>query len=332
MRPRLAGLIKPFFAVSIIGMVKNAGKTTVLNYLMEELRKEGVRLALTSIGRDGESIDVVTNTEKPLIYVPMGTLIATARDLLKHCDISKEVLETTGINTPLGEVIITRALSDGFVQLGGASTNNGILLLREIFRANGAEKILVDGAVSRRALSSPAVTNAAILCTGASLNADIEKVVTETAFIVKTFTLEKANENLIEAAAKIPQTLRLALVDDDYGFTPFDFTGKIPPFKYILTRGAVSDSHISKLFASNINLKNAEIIIEDSTKLFIKPETFYRLLRKECRLTVLNQINLVALTINPYSVYSGSFDSGEFFNRMSENVSLPVFNVKDHGV
>ena len=64
-------------SMSIVGMCKNAGKTTMLNWLLTGGHLRGT-LGLTSIGRDGESTDVVTGTEKPGIFVKEGTLIATA--------------------------------------------------------------------------------------------------------------------------------------------------------------------------------------------------------------------------------------------------------------
>ena len=101
-------------SMSIVGMCKNAGKTTMLNWLLAHTGRRQV-LGLTSIGRDGESTDVVTGTEKPSIFVPAGTLIATAKDMLRLGDVTQEILVTTGIPTPLGEVIIMRARSDGYV-------------------------------------------------------------------------------------------------------------------------------------------------------------------------------------------------------------------------
>ena len=104
-------------SISIVGMCKNAGKTTMLNWLLAHTGRQQV-LGLTSIGRDGESTDVVTGTEKPSIFVPAGTLIATAKDMLRLGDVTQEILVTTGIPTPL---IIMRARSDGYVQLAGPS-------------------------------------------------------------------------------------------------------------------------------------------------------------------------------------------------------------------
>ena len=75
-------LIKPYSSVSLIGMCKNAGKTTVLNRLIKDCRRMDESIALTSIGRDGERSDLVTNTKKPEIFVYDGTIIATAEKLL----------------------------------------------------------------------------------------------------------------------------------------------------------------------------------------------------------------------------------------------------------
>ena len=79
----LLPLIESYRSLSIIGMCKNAGKTTVLNSILSEMGATGKTLGLTSIGRDGESVDVVTQTHKPGIYVRDGTLIATALEMLK---------------------------------------------------------------------------------------------------------------------------------------------------------------------------------------------------------------------------------------------------------
>ena len=95
-------LLKDYKRMSIIGMEKNVGKTTVLNQLIEDIGMKKI-VGLTSIGRDGEDTDVVTNTHKPRIYVFPGTLVATARDCLRNCDITREILYTTDFSTPYGE-------------------------------------------------------------------------------------------------------------------------------------------------------------------------------------------------------------------------------------
>ena len=54
-----------------IGLVKNAGKTTVVNALMANCPH---LFGLTSLGLDGERIDHLTGLAKPRIAPPAGTL------------------------------------------------------------------------------------------------------------------------------------------------------------------------------------------------------------------------------------------------------------------
>ncbi len=182
-------LLASFESVSFIGMCKNAGKTTALNRMIQELHRAGEAAALTSIGRDGESSDLVTNTVKPGIYVYRGTLLATAADLLKFCDITKEILYTTGIYTPLGEIVVVRALSDGFVQAAGPSLTTQMADVAELFRREQAGRILIDGALERKSISTRKVSESTILCTGASYHKDMRKVVGDTAYICRTLML-----------------------------------------------------------------------------------------------------------------------------------------------
>ena len=190
----LLPLIEPYRSLSIIGMCKNAGKTTVLNRILSEMQETGKTLGLTSIGRDGESVDVVTQTHKPGIYVREGTLIATAVEMLKYCDISREIVGTTGFPTPLGEVVLVRARSDGNVQLAGPSITAQLAKLAGTFFSLGADVAIVDGALSRKTLCAPAVSEATVLCTGASYSRDIDTVIEDTAFATTLLTLPEQSD------------------------------------------------------------------------------------------------------------------------------------------
>jgi hypothetical protein len=111
--------ITKYSVVSIIGLSKNVSKTTTLNYLIKNLKE--YQLGLTSIGRDGEKYDVITQLPKPRIFIKKGTILATARQSFEASEVEMELLKTTQYNTPLGEVLILKALNDGFVELAGPS-------------------------------------------------------------------------------------------------------------------------------------------------------------------------------------------------------------------
>lgn len=66
-------------------------------------------------------------------------IIATARDCLRNCDVTKEILYTTDFSTPMGDIIILRAISAGYVDIAGPSYNaciKVILYIMEHFEVN----------------------------------------------------------------------------------------------------------------------------------------------------------------------------------------------------
>lgn len=282
-------------SLSIIGMGKNAGKTTVLGCLINLLSEDPRTPALTSIGRDGESIDIVTGTEKPGIWVHAGTLVATASGLLRTCDITREVLATTGIHTPLGEVVVLRALSDGQVQLAGPSMRDQLARLSKLLRSLGAGIVLIDGAISRKSLSAPVVSEATILCTGASYSPDMQTVIEDTAYACRLLLLPR---------------------------------GTHPGKGCHMLEGAATDLALSKLA-----LKAGDVVIvHDSSRILLSRRSFERLAAQGVTFAVQEESRLCCVCVNPFSATGMNFDAGEFLQRMAQAVPVPVLDVKGGGV
>lgn len=342
MRPEgLSSLLENYTSLSLAGMCKNAGKTTVLKHLLRELGQQDTRVALTSIGRDGEAVDVVTGTGKPRIYVREGTLFATAAGLLQNCDTTGEILKTTGMYTPLGEVVLVGARSDGFIDLAGPSTNRQLIELSAMFRAYSPEKILIDGAVSRRSLCSRQVAQAVILCTGASYHKDIRTVVADTAYICSLLQLTAEAGRPAGAAIRQWQRrkgpLEKLLFLDAEGNCRAAGPGKTltdalreretADYSMVWLEGAVTDAAVRPLFLSNISLGGRLFLAEDSSKILLSREVCEKLYQKGARLAVLEETALLAVCINPFSAYGDHFDKEEFRERMENAVSLPVIDV-----
>lgn len=249
--------------MSIVGMCKNAGKTTMLNWLLTGGHLRGT-LGLTSIGRDGESTDVVTGTEKPGIFVREGTLIATAKDMLRLGDVTKEILMTTGIPTPLGEVVILRARSAGYVQLAGPSITTQLRSVSESFFALGAEKSVIDGALGRKSLGARAVADGVILCTGASYNASMEKVIADTVHIYRLMNLPKAETLPPECTDGLEACIR------EHGAA--------------LVTGALTDTMVVPLLRSGV-LRRCRLVVKDPSKVLLSADTLDKLAVREVALS-----------------------------------------------
>ena len=220
-------LVAPYDSVSLIGMCKNAGKTTTLNQLIAELKRNGVSFGATSVGRDGESTDLVTNTVKPGIFVYKGTIVATAADLLKYCDTTREILCSTGIYTPMGEIIIFRARTDGFVQIAGPSMTSQLAEVSELIRPYGVDKILIDGALGRKSLCSRKVSQSTILCTGASYHKSMATVVRDTAYTCEILQLPQAPFEVPEFFVEIIEDelniKKVSFIEDVSAYTNYSF-------------------------------------------------------------------------------------------------------------
>ena len=303
----LVGQLRQVQSMSIVGMCKNAGKTTMLNWLLSHTGRQQI-LGLTSIGRDGESTDVVTGTEKPSIFVPAGTLIATAKDMIRLGDVTKEILVTTGIPTPLGEVIILRARSDGYVQLAGPSITTQLREVSRIFFELGATQSIIDGALGRKSLGARNVADGIVLCTGASYHMNMDKVIEDTANFCRLMDLPKAETLPPEAAEGLENCLKA------HG------EAYIP--------GALTDTMVIPLLRSGL-LRKSRLVVADPSKVLLKPDTLDKLAVREVALQTRDAARTLCVTVNPVSAYGWKFDKDVFIDRMRQSVKVPVINVKE---
>ena len=315
----------------MIGMCKNAGKTTAMNSLIDELAEDSSKtVALTSIGRDGESRDLVTGTDKPAIYMYEGMIAATVDSLLNVCDVSREIIGLSGMYTSMGQVVIFKARSDGFVQLAGPSIVDQMSALKTMLFELGADFCIIDGALARRSPAASSAGGVCILSTGASLGRDIDSVVDETAFAAEIlslgsmdapgrsggkFTLFSGGEVF---ATEEMQELNLLLK-------------KRPEKKaVVLCEGAFTQSHAEQLHKGGADKEGLTILASDGSRYLLKSDMYGSLKAAGVSFAVRNALRLAAITVNPVSAGGWKFDKKEFFDKMSMKSNVPVLNVKDN--
>ena len=284
--------------LSLVGTCKNAGKTTVLNALLRQLYASDDKFCpvLTGVGRDGESVDVVTGTDKPRIFVREGTLVMTAEQLLSLCDCSMELLLSTDIRTPLGEVYIFRARSAGFVQVAGPSVVAQIARRKPTLLSLG-DCLLVDGAAGRRSLGAASLADDVILCVGAGASRSMEACVEEAVFLAELMTLPLLSpEEEAEALA---------------------------------ISGAVTDRTAEELLRRGNALKGRILVAEDSSCFLLSPALYGKLSRLGAVWRLRHRSRLLGLAVNPVSPGGWRFDAASFAAALAERSGLPVWNVKE---
>lgn len=326
--------------ISIVGMSKNSGKTVALNHLIGEAIEESISIGITSIGRDGESLDIVTETEKPRIFVEEGTLIATATGMLDLGDANIEILNVTEYRTPLGEIIIGRVRDGGYVQIAGPQRLSEIKAVSDIMLSLGAKFVIIDGALDRLSQAAPAISEATILSTGAVLSRDINKVIEETIHVVNTLGLPSiGDEETREIIRELINSNQIAVIDENnqVDIIPLKTAlngGTIigdhlkDNSKYLVIPGSLVKNTLEDLTRSTRRYKNIEIVVTDGTKIFIEPKAWLKFMRQGVAVKVLDKINLVGITVNPYAPQGYYFEPVEFLSKMKSYIShIPVMDL-----
>lgn len=325
--------------VSIIGMSKNSGKTVTLNRLIQEAMEEGIPIGMTSIGRDGESLDRVTETEKPRIFAEENSIIATTTGLLEMGDASIEILKVTPYATPLGNVVIGRVKSPGYIEIAGPQTLKDIRDVCDRMLALGARFVVIDGAIDRKSSAAPAISEATILSSGAILSRDINRVLEETIHTVGLLSLPQVSKDYLEKSKDLIFKNKIGIIDNNMRVKeiPLDTAlgqgHKIGEYldedsRVLILPGSLVRGTLDDITRSTRAYKNIDIVVADGTKVFIPPKDYLVFKRMEISIKVVFPINLIGITINPYSPSGYFFEPKSFLEKMKEYIKdIPVMDI-----
>ena len=328
--------------VAVIGLVKNAGKTTVVNALMDNVP---LRFGLTSLGLDGERTDHLTGLDKPRIVPPRGTLIATTVGSLDRSHYTMEHLEHLPYHTSLGSVVIGRAVGDRAVEISGPTTLAEVAATAARLHAHGARLVLVDGAINRLGSASPRVSDAVIMATGGLVADTLDETVETTLATLEMLTLpevDPATRRLVD-----PETLsrgRAIAVDERGRLSTLDLETIVGEgvrvareierraTNVLFVGGALTQEFADDFARTLPPLRNLTLVVRDATVLILTPTTVARLRRRGIDLRVLTPLRVLAVTANPYR-FPQPYNPRIFFGAVADAVGdrAPVFDVV-HGL
>jgi hypothetical protein len=339
--------------LALVGLAKNSGKTVTLAALLRELETEGRLIGVTSVGRDGEERDVIdARIEKPPVRLCAGSLVATTDALLSVSGIAHTVLENTGVRTPLGSVLIARLRDPGTIEVAGPSASEDVRAVSDAMLGHGAEQVLIDGAIDRRAASSPAVTDGLVMSTGAVLGSELQEVVARTRDAVEVVRLPELADPQVRELAERTQDAgaghresRTAslLVSEGHEVVElaprFVLTGESeqiaaaldanPPTRWLIVPGALPEPFLQGLLRARRG-RGGELVlvVADSTRVFLmeRGPDWYR--RQGIEIQTLYSTALEAITVNPVAPQSHSFESMQLREALEQAIDdVPIFDV-----
>ncbi|MCV2359591.1 hypothetical protein LNV08_11480 [Paucibacter sp. TC2R-5] len=324
--------------LAVMGMAKNTGKTVALNHVLAQAHAAQVAVGVTSIGRDGEDRDQVFLFPKPPVLIWPGSLVATARDTLVRSKLRFKLLGNTGIDSPMGEIVIVKALEYGEMEIAGASRSSDQLKVIQRLRQAGCELVVLDGALGRSHHASPAIADGVILATGAAIGGGIQDVIRKT-----------RDRLAILGIARVPAELGARVQDlfDKGGVAIWARDGS-PLFQAeiaslnaasvlmgfaeqdvgtIAVSGAVGRQLWRAMSSLGAMKPGLNIVVADGTKLFVDALDVQAFCKQGGSLFGYRNIRILGLTLNPFSPMGGSFDGAEFL--ANAEAALPGYDVCD---
>lgn len=329
----LKQFVEPFNVVSIIGISKNAGKTTVLNKLIEEYK--GKAIGITSIGLDGEKTDNITNKPKPRIMVYQKMIVATASECLHETTCNYVVHEITKVRTQLGNIMIIEVITPGLILVAGPSTNHEMIQVTNRLKRYNIKKVFIDGALFRKSIASFRVADACILSTGASFDDDLEKVVIETKKTVDQLQMEDADANHKIKIIKYHKHMSISVQGRIKVIKEESLVGKeelIEPLinnktRALFINGALTNKIVNSIVNKWDELEDFAVIVNDPSHVLLNKASLKRLELMKVKIKVLNKTKLLFVSYNPFSPNGTIFNDAEFKQELTKNIDVPVINV-----
>jgi hypothetical protein len=309
--------------LAVMGMTKNTGKTVTLNHLLAQAAGTHVTVGVSSIGRDGEDRDQVFFFPKPPVIVWPGTLVATARETLPRSKVRWKLIDATGIASPMGEILVVKALDHGDMEIAGASRNTDQLKIISRLQQCGAALVMLDGALGRSHHASPAIADGVILATGAALGGGMADVIRKTRDRLAILGIAQADAVMRARCESVfsqggvglwnnqgELLLQAKIATLNAGATLLKHIDQ--DVATIALSGAVGRSLWQALVTLAPRHPGLAVVVADGTKLFVDNTELVALHKLGARLLAFRGIHITGITLNPFSPMGASFPPEEF--------------------
>lgn len=328
--------------LGIVGTWKNTGKTTVLSYIIGELNKKKIRIAVTGIGYDGEEFDNVTNLPKPRLFFDRDSIVSTSERCLINTDLFYKTLEKTNFKTALGNISIIQTLSQGMIVVAGPNKKSSLQSFFNSIKKYGIDILLIDGSLNRIAPLS--IADYIIFATGASRSTDINFLSEEMHAIEYIFSFDKTtnvfSENNIYISNKIGSfTLNFSSLFDEKD-AKIVCDNLIEGINKVYVPKILSKDAL--IYFNNFTNSNCKIkLIVDSPITFLLSENNIDIagliklfINKGNEINYINKPLLKAITVNPFYpkpidhyFVSEYIDKELLLKEVSKKVSTKVFDI-----
>jgi hypothetical protein len=316
---KLISRVKELRTIAIVGLSKNSGKTSFLNFLLSRIDSNKNCIGVMTTGRDGESIDLVFHSEKPMVSLPSNIIFSTFLSEANKQSPFIEILKVTNISTPLGRIVIARTINSIETQIIGPPNVKHQQRIIDFFYGYGSDMIFIDGSLNRKSILLSEDCNGVIYLAGASFSNRLDDIITE---LMKEYHKsqipciedDKMKNELMGLSGKhgvVLKTGRDYLVYDSI-LTSYKEIRRIINQGSIVDYLFISTSFTDKVFEYlDLTLKRdkIKIIFSNSFNIILNSTNYYKFVNNHVYL--LRNIPLIGIGVNSFS------DKGDVMNCMN---------------
>ncbi len=303
-KEELLDKLKEFKKIAVVGLAKNVGKTTAVNFLLRNLEKTCV----VTIGRDGETKDLVFNVPKPSVNLPEGAFAVVPASILPE---RSEVCET--FDVPSGKVALVRAKADVKVQTVRVGGFDATEKVADII-LDHCDRVMIDGAFGRMGMASHA--DCAILVTGAAVGRSVEAVVEKTVTKVKKLAAPVADEKTLslirrrESFVLVVKNGVVSFSSEDFGRDEEEIFKRAEGADFVYIPGAITNETVGRLKCPLV-VPSSDYVVADGIGFRVVRET-----------------KVVAVAANSTSISGSDMDSDELLCKLKKALDdIIVFDV-----
>ncbi|MDY0151953.1 MAG: hypothetical protein RBS43_06730 [Candidatus Cloacimonas sp.] len=167
--------------LAIVGICKNAGKTTLLNAIMQQF---SYKWGVMSTGHDGEAKDLLYKTPKPRVELAAGSIFCADAQCIDAHGTGLTILSKTTWLSGGKPLWIARAEQPLHTEIGGPQNVAEQIACAKKLHTLGADKVLIDGSLDRKSIALSDQLDAIVLVIGASFG-NLEAVSAELSRLLK---------------------------------------------------------------------------------------------------------------------------------------------------
>ncbi|HOY66197.1 MAG TPA: hypothetical protein PLP29_04860 [Candidatus Ozemobacteraceae bacterium] len=343
LRAKLRGLSSDHATLAFVGTGQGTGKTTALQAFLDA-HAGGEPVGVTSVGVDGAELNGAAERSRAVLTVPPGSILATASGCLAHGDITREILADTGVHTPLGEVLIVKARSGGWIELAGPSVVADLMRVCRLLETHGARRVFVDGAQGRLSLAAPSGSGAAVFTVRLDPARSVENCVADAARVLGQLTLAAApadvcRQYLVPERGERPA--KLLVIDRDAGksrgFASAEMGRETVDAIRASTvaigiRGAVTNEFVDRLLGQKPEARESGwaglmLVVEDGTRLFVDDRRRERLRAAGIAVRAARPLTVACVAMHPGPALAGPDAAPVVMKALSAAVPLPLVDV-----